>query len=38
MLPSRFTDCRVVYYKGAFNFSAINNFGATSPRVSTCCC
>ena len=29
MLPSRFTDCRVVYYKGAFNFSAINNFGAT---------
>ena len=29
MLPSRFADCRVVYYKGAFNFSAINNFGAT---------
>ena len=28
-LPSRFADCRVVYYKGAFNFSAINNFGAT---------
>ena len=26
-LPSRFADCRVVYYKGAFNFSAINNFG-----------
>ena len=23
-LPSRFADCRVVYYKGAFNFSAIN--------------
>ena len=29
MLPSRFADCRVVYYKGTFNFSAINNFGAT---------
>ena len=28
-LPSRFADCRVVYYKGVFNFSAINNFGAT---------
>lgn len=28
-LPNRFADCRVVYYKGAFNFSAINNFGAT---------
>ena len=28
-LPSRFADCHVVYYKGAFNFSAINNFGAT---------
>ena len=28
-LPSRFADCRVAYYKGAFNFSAINNFGAT---------
>ena len=28
-LPSRFADCRVVYYKGAFSFSAINNFGAT---------
>ena len=26
-LPSRFADCRVVYYKGVFNFSAINNFG-----------
>ena len=28
-LTNRFADCRVVYYKGAFNFSAINNFGAT---------
>ncbi|MBS4906023.1 MAG: glycosyltransferase, partial [Subdoligranulum variabile] len=28
-LPNRFADCRVVYYKGPFNFSAINNFGAT---------
>ena len=28
-IPGRFARCRVVRYKGAFNFSAINNFGAT---------
>ena len=27
-LPGRFARCRVVRYQGAFNFSAINNFGA----------
>ena len=27
-LPDRFDRCRVVRYQGAFNFSAINNFGA----------
>ena len=27
-LPERFAHCRVVRYQGAFNFSAINNFGA----------
>ena len=27
-LPERFARCRVVRYQGAFNFSAINNFGA----------
>lgn len=27
-IPGRFARCRVVRYKGAFNFSAINNFGA----------
>ena len=27
-LPGRFARCRVVRYEGAFNFSAINNFGA----------
>ena len=27
-LPRRFARCRVVRYQGAFNFSAINNFGA----------
>ena len=27
-LPGRFDRCRVVRYQGAFNFSAINNFGA----------
>ena len=27
-LPDRFARCRVVRYEGAFNFSAINNFGA----------
>ena len=27
-LPQRFDRCRVVRYEGAFNFSAINNFGA----------
>ena len=27
-LPDRFARCRVVRYQGAFNFSAINNFGA----------
>ena len=27
-LPERFDRCRVVRYQGAFNFSAINNFGA----------
>lgn len=27
-LPDRYPNCRVVRYQGAFNFSAINNFGA----------
>lgn len=27
-LPQRFAGCRVVRYEGAFNFSAVNNFGA----------
>lgn len=27
-LPDRYLNCRVVRYQGAFNFSAINNFGA----------
>ena len=27
-LPGRFPRCRVVRYEGAFNFSAVNNFGA----------
>jgi len=26
-LPDRYENCRVVYYKGGFNFSRINNFG-----------
>ena len=26
-LPQKFSRCKVVYYKGAFNFSAVNNFG-----------
>ena len=31
-LPDRYEDCRVVYYKGGFNFSAINNFGRRSAK------
>ena len=27
-LPEKFPRCRVVRYEGAFNFSAVNNFGA----------
>ncbi len=27
-LPQRYPRCRVVKYEGAFNFSAVNNFGA----------
>ena len=27
-LPARYPGCRVLHYKGGFNFSAINNFGA----------
>lgn len=28
-LPDRYPNCKVVYFKGGFNFSAINNFGRT---------
>ena len=27
-LPGRYPRCRVLWYQGAFNFSAVNNFGA----------
>lgn len=29
-LPSRYKNCKVIHYKGGFNFSAINNFGRRS--------
>ncbi len=31
-LPDRYKNCRVVWYQGSFNFSAINNFGAEQAR------